>query len=300
MCIRGRLTGRGVAAGIVVVGAAGNDGDVAFVTGGPGLAPSAIGVASSVGPGQLGDRVQAIVDGAVEDIEALESHPSLAVRMVGIGRLQGQAIWLGRGCAADALPADVGGRVALILRGGCTFREKIIRAAAAGAGAAACVLMYSQPEGGRLTEASRERLRAMAETHDGFEIARRDLEIRGPGEFLGARQSGAALLRFADLATDTALLEWARVFDNYYGTPRAPVEAAIASGKDVLFDIDWQGAQQLSEKMPGDIVRVFVLPPSGKVLEQRLNTRAVSYTHLRAHETVLDPVCRLLLDKTKQ
>ena len=134
-----RLIDRAVAAGIVVVGAAGNDGDVAFVTGGPGLAPSAIGVASSVGPGQLGDRVQAIVDGAVEDIEALESHPSLAVRMAGIGRLQGQAIWLGRGCAADALPADVGGRVALILRGGCTFREKIIRAAAAGAVAAVVV-----------------------------------------------------------------------------------------------------------------------------------------------------------------
>jgi ATP-dependent DNA helicase RecG len=79
-----------------------------------------------------------------------------------------------------------------------------------GAAASACVLMYSQPEGGRLSEASRERLRAMAETHDGFDIARRDLEIRGPGEFLGARQSGAALLRFADLATDADLLEWAR------------------------------------------------------------------------------------------
>jgi ATP-dependent DNA helicase RecG len=79
-----------------------------------------------------------------------------------------------------------------------------------GAAASACVLLYSQPEAGRLSEASRERLKAMAETHDGFEIARRDLEIRGPGEFLGARQSGAALLRFADLATDSALLEWAR------------------------------------------------------------------------------------------
>jgi ATP-dependent DNA helicase RecG len=79
-----------------------------------------------------------------------------------------------------------------------------------GAAASACVLLYSQPEGGRLSEASRERLRAMAETNDGFEIARRDLDIRGPGEFLGARQSGAALLRFADLATDTVLLEWAR------------------------------------------------------------------------------------------
>ena len=79
-----------------------------------------------------------------------------------------------------------------------------------GAAASACVLMYTPPEGGRLGETARERLRAMADTNDGFEIARRDLEIRGPGEFLGARQSGAAMLRFADLATDTHLLEWAR------------------------------------------------------------------------------------------
>jgi ATP-dependent DNA helicase RecG len=79
-----------------------------------------------------------------------------------------------------------------------------------GAAASACVLMYTPPEGGRLGETARERLRAMADTNDGFEIARRDLEIRGPGEFLGARQSGAAMLRFADLASDTHLLEWAR------------------------------------------------------------------------------------------
>jgi ATP-dependent DNA helicase RecG len=70
--------------------------------------------------------------------------------------------------------------------------------------------MYTPPEGGRLGETARERLRAMADTSDGFEIARRDLEIRGPGEFLGARQSGAPLLRFADLATDAYLLDWAR------------------------------------------------------------------------------------------
>ena len=81
-----------------------------------------------------------------------------------------------------------------------------------GAAASACVLLYATNEGGRVSETARERLRAMAETHDGFEIARRDLEIRGPGEFLGARQSGAAMLRFADLATDTHLLEWARVW----------------------------------------------------------------------------------------
>jgi ATP-dependent DNA helicase RecG len=79
-----------------------------------------------------------------------------------------------------------------------------------GAAASACVLLYSTGDAPRLGETARERLRAMAETNDGFEIARRDLEIRGPGEFLGARQSGDAMLRFADLATDSALLEWAR------------------------------------------------------------------------------------------
>jgi len=79
-----------------------------------------------------------------------------------------------------------------------------------GAAASACVLLYSAADGGRLGETARARLKAMVETADGFEIARRDLEIRGPGEFLGARQSGAPLLRFADLAVDVQLLEWAR------------------------------------------------------------------------------------------
>jgi len=79
-----------------------------------------------------------------------------------------------------------------------------------GAAASACVLLYGTGESGRLGETARERLRAMVETNDGFEIARRDLEIRGPGEFLGARQSGAPLLRFADLNLDAPLLDWAR------------------------------------------------------------------------------------------
>lgn len=79
-----------------------------------------------------------------------------------------------------------------------------------GAAASVCVLLYSTGEAPRLGESARERLRAMVETNDGFEIARRDLQIRGPGEFMGARQSGDALLRFADLQTDTALLDWAR------------------------------------------------------------------------------------------
>ncbi|HEY2256372.1 MAG TPA: ATP-dependent DNA helicase RecG [Variovorax sp.] len=79
-----------------------------------------------------------------------------------------------------------------------------------GAAASACVLLYAPNEGGRVGEAARARLKAMVETGDGFEIARRDLDIRGPGEFLGARQSGAPLLRFADLGTDLLLLDWAR------------------------------------------------------------------------------------------
>ena len=79
-----------------------------------------------------------------------------------------------------------------------------------GAAASACVLLYSVNDNGRLSDTGKERLRAMAETNDGFEIARRDLEIRGPGEFLGARQSGAAMLRFADLEQDVLLLDWAR------------------------------------------------------------------------------------------
>ena len=79
-----------------------------------------------------------------------------------------------------------------------------------GAAASACVLLYSLGEHGRLSDTASARLRAMAETNDGFEIARRDLEIRGPGEFLGSRQSGAAMLRFADLAVDGELLQWAQ------------------------------------------------------------------------------------------
>lgn len=81
-----------------------------------------------------------------------------------------------------------------------------------GTAASVCMLMYAPNDNGRLSDTAQDRLRAMAETNDGFEIARRDLEIRGPGEFLGARQSGAALLRFADLQTDTHLLEWARTW----------------------------------------------------------------------------------------
>jgi guanylate kinase len=79
---------------------------------------------------------------------------------------------------------------------------------------------------------------------------------------------------FEAMVKNDELLEWANVFDNRYGTPRAPVEAALSSGKDVLFDIDWQGTQQLREKARDDVVSVFILPPSAADLEKRLHTRA--------------------------
>lgn len=69
------------------------------------------------------------------------------------------------------------------------------------------------------------------------------------------------------------LLEWAKVFDHHYATPREPVEQALAAGRDVLFDIDWQGTQQIAQRLPRDIVRVFVLPPDAKALRARLEAR---------------------------
>jgi ATP-dependent DNA helicase RecG len=108
-----------------------------------------------------------------------------------------------------------------------------------GAAASACVLLFSLGEHGRLSDTARERLRAMAETNDGFEIARRDLDIRGPGEFLGSRQSGAALLRFADLSVDTELLAWAqklapRMLDGYPELAARHVERWLGGKSDFL------------------------------------------------------------------
>lgn len=92
------------------------------------------------------------------------------------------------------------------------------------------------------------------------EVDGKDYRFLDKSEFLRLRDEGA-------------LLEWAEVFDNFYGTERAQVESAIVAGHDVLFDIDWQGARQLAETMLRDLVRIFILPPSGKALEERLNSR---------------------------
>jgi len=79
---------------------------------------------------------------------------------------------------------------------------------------------------------------------------------------------------FTDMIDDQQFLEHAKVFDHYYGTPRGPVEDALSGGKDVIFDIDWQGAQQLTQAAGDDLVKIFILPPNMRELERRLKTRA--------------------------
>jgi guanylate kinase len=95
-----------------------------------------------------------------------------------------------------------------------------------------------------------------------------------PGEVAGRDYLFVDKARFEQMVRQNELLEWATVFDNRYGTPRAPVEAALSAGQDVLFDIDWQGTQQLREKARADVVSVFILPPSAADLEKRLHSRA--------------------------
>jgi guanylate kinase len=95
-----------------------------------------------------------------------------------------------------------------------------------------------------------------------------------PGEVEGRDYLFVDKARFEEMVKRNELLEWATVFDNRYGTPRAPVEAALSKGEDVLFDIDWQGTQQLREKARADVVSVFILPPSAPDLEKRLQSRA--------------------------
>ena len=95
-----------------------------------------------------------------------------------------------------------------------------------------------------------------------------------PGEVDGKDYHFVGVETFQKMVADGQFLEHAKVFDNYYGTPRQPVEDALASGRDVLFDIDWQGTQQLGQNARADLVTVFILPPSVEELERRLRGRA--------------------------
>jgi guanylate kinase len=95
-----------------------------------------------------------------------------------------------------------------------------------------------------------------------------------PGEVDGKHYHFIDKLRFDRMVENQELLEWAHVFGNFYGTPRAPVEKVLDAGRDMLFDLDWQGTQQVRERARNDLVSVFVLPPSVPELERRLQARA--------------------------
>jgi guanylate kinase len=132
------------------------------------------------------------------------------------------------------------------------------------------MLVLSSPSGAGKTTLSRMLL---AEKQAELSISVTTRKQR-PGEVDGQHYHFIDKARFEQMVKGSELLEWAAVFGNSYGTPRAPVEAALAAGRDMLFDLDWQGTQQLREKARADLVSVFVLPPSVPELERRLKARA--------------------------
>ncbi|HEX5600206.1 MAG TPA: guanylate kinase [Hyphomicrobiaceae bacterium] len=132
------------------------------------------------------------------------------------------------------------------------------------------MLVLSSPSGAGKTTLARRLLASESGIEMSVSVTTRKPR---PGEEEGKDYYFVSESEFRRMRDAGELLEWARVFDNFYGTPRSPVERALAAGRDVLFDVDWQGAQQLNEKVSQDLVRVFILPPSGEVLEQRLRSR---------------------------
>jgi guanylate kinase len=133
------------------------------------------------------------------------------------------------------------------------------------------MLVLSSPSGAGKTTLSRMLLEADPAVQLSVSATTRP---QRPAEVDGRDYHFIDRARFDAMIRNDELLEWAEVFGNRYGTPRAPVEQALARGQDVLFDIDWQGTQQLREKARADVVSVFILPPSAGDLEKRLHTRA--------------------------
>ena len=133
------------------------------------------------------------------------------------------------------------------------------------------MLVLSSPSGAGKTTLSRQLLDNDKQIQLSVSCTTR---ARRPGEKDGVDYSFIDAASFRGMIDRGDFLEHARVFDHYYGTPRAPVVAALESGRDVLFDIDWQGTQQLRDKGRADLVTVFILPPSTRDLEKRLLTRA--------------------------
>jgi guanylate kinase len=133
------------------------------------------------------------------------------------------------------------------------------------------MLVLSSPSGAGKTTLSRLLLGADRNVDLSISVTTRP---KRRGEINGRDYHFIDRARFDDMVAGGELLEWAEVFEHRYGTPRQPVIKALQAGRDVLFDIDWQGTQQLREKARTDLVSVFVLPPTTKELERRLKQRA--------------------------
>jgi guanylate kinase len=133
------------------------------------------------------------------------------------------------------------------------------------------MLVLSSPSGAGKTTLARRLL----EQEPGLQLSiSHTTRARRKGEQNGADYHFVDRDSFTQMRDRGEFLEWAVVFDNFYGTPREPVEQALKGGRDVLFDVDWQGAASLREKAKDDVVTVFILPPTAADLEQRLNVRA--------------------------
>jgi guanylate kinase len=133
------------------------------------------------------------------------------------------------------------------------------------------LFVMSSPSGAGKTTLSRRLLEADSDITMSISVTTRKPR---PGEVDGKDYHFISKLEFEKMVAMNGLLEWAKVFDNMYGTPRAPVEKALNAGKDVLFDIDWQGTQQVAQAMSDDLVRLFILPPTAEALRTRLISRA--------------------------
>jgi len=133
------------------------------------------------------------------------------------------------------------------------------------------MFVLSSPSGAGKTTLSRLLMERMPDMRMSVSVTTRP---KRPGEIEGRDYHFVDKARFSAMEKNGDLLEWATVFENLYGTPRKPVEQALAAGHDVLFDIDWQGTQQLRQRARSDVVSVFLLPPSAEALEARLHSRA--------------------------
>ena len=133
------------------------------------------------------------------------------------------------------------------------------------------MLVLSSPSGAGKSTLSRRLLQSDAQIAMSVSATTRP---KRPGEIEGEDYFFVTAKRFEEMVREAAFLEHATVFGNRYGTPKAGVEKILAQGRDVLFDIDWQGAQQLAQEAKDDLVRVFILPPSRAELERRLSERA--------------------------